>query len=416
MKIAKIVFICIFCLCISIVPLILQLCPIKVDLEEKRDPTAFPTEYSDDYFAKVNDWYSDHSPMRDPFIWVYNQFDEKVEKPFFEALARTEKHDPLPIIYPIDDDASYPYPYLDTLVTDYYPLKTKNRVIYGRDEWLFFTGDNSLDYYTGANIKTEEEMSVDLQALQDLTDWGKGHGVNIVMLIAPNKEQVYADKMPSVQVEHPAKYLLRFRRLAKQNYNVQLLYPLEELIDGRQTADTYLMQDTHWNEYGAYLAYKELLPYLDLTEPGTPTISTYQIQGGDLAHMLGIGGQTYQTGTASVESEVVVNIQNIVNGYYEEYDSDLDDDSHLYLIGDSFRTRLLYYLSHHYDKVSAIHFNYSNPNNPNKRNYTYYQNMMANLKPGDTIVIEIVERYMVNLNFILPSILNSASSAPAMNS
>jgi hypothetical protein len=75
---------------------------------------------------------------------------------------------------------------------------------------------------------------------------------------------------------------------------VQILDLREPLIEAKQTAPTYLQNDTHWNLFGGFVACQKLVQALSRQVPGLPplrpedfTWTNAPFAGGDLARMIG---------------------------------------------------------------------------------------------------------------------------------
>jgi hypothetical protein len=81
----------------------------------------------------------------------------------------------------------------------------------------------------------------------------------------------------------------------KAHSTVEVLDLRPALLQAKQTARTYLITDTHWNLYGAFIGYQEMIKALrrQLPDLGEPLpLSAFetrfaQAKGGDLATMLG---------------------------------------------------------------------------------------------------------------------------------
>jgi alginate O-acetyltransferase complex protein AlgJ len=74
-------------------------------------------------------------------------------------------------------------------------------------------------------------------------------------VIAPDKEAVYADRLPAEirpARRRPVHQVLRAARRAR----APVTYLLDELRAGRAVRDVYPRTDTHWDRYGAYVGYR----------------------------------------------------------------------------------------------------------------------------------------------------------------
>ena len=76
--------------------------------------------------------------------------------------------------------------------------------------------------------------------------------------MTPIKERIYPEFMPA-DLRHKfvfSKAEQLYDRL-KNNTKIRWVNYKSELIAGKKVRPTYYNLDTHWNEYGAFLAYKK---------------------------------------------------------------------------------------------------------------------------------------------------------------
>ena len=101
-------------------------------------------------------------------------------------------------------------------------------VIVGRSNWYFYTGQRSVEYYKGQYLPTAQELANYASVLKQIKARCDKLGIKLVVLIAPNKEQVYSEYMPTYAVATSNK---REQRIVRhlQNQGITVLYPLAEL-------------------------------------------------------------------------------------------------------------------------------------------------------------------------------------------
>ncbi|MBR2842553.1 MAG: hypothetical protein IKF06_04675, partial [Lachnospiraceae bacterium] len=158
---------------------------------------------------------------------------------------------------------------------DYYPLYIEDHmIVYGRDNWLFTAGDgsSSLEYFAGTNILAEEDLAYCAEVLNTLYEICNAKGVELVMEVGPNKEQVYPEFFPSVTVENNQKRLLLLEQYLHENCSAPFVYPIRELAAHKDQYDTYWKYDTHWNTTGSYIGMKAIYEAL-----GRPISDKYAV-------------------------------------------------------------------------------------------------------------------------------------------
>ena len=277
--------------------------------------------------------------------------------------------------------------------------------ILGKYDWLFYTGNNTVSYYKGTNLLSEEEMAPYAEALQRLQAVCDGLGIRLAVMYVPCKEQVYPEYMPDYAVETDYKRTQRLVDYLKTHTETIVLYPLEELKAGDLYHLTYFKYDTHWTYYGAFIgtnALYEALGYesVDPMDPNLPG-SSYEISDGDLVYIGGLTGRNF----ASVEvfrpdywkeSEITWD-QSSGNDMVYSSESTGPIDHRLVFVGDSLRLYMLPYLSKTFQKTLILHRDYLGA--------SYKEKIMT----CGTLVIEIGERYDFKLIEVVNKLLSLMS-------
>lgn len=224
---------------------------------------------------------------------------------------------------------------------------TNSRVFYGKDNWLFFTGERTLQQITHDQPRlTELRQFADF--LSSINILLQREGRTFVVAIPPNKESVYSDKLPP--------WLQRLQnKTGPTEYDI-LLSELERhkitTVDLRQILReaaaknlVYYPTDTHWNFLGAILSYNALVIaagkenwIINVADATTPSKKTHN---GDLARLLGLANyleeETYQIAPVKLRKQTVLN-----DGIYKKYFhksyiiEQRDAESTVLILGDSF--------------------------------------------------------------------------------
>jgi hypothetical protein len=353
----------------------------KTGLDEKRTLADFPTGITNAYFSSIGTWYSDHTPYRNTLI----SFENKVSQ-YYETFYRTKINTLLSDIFIPSWYSSSEYQSEFGDGSAYLVPLVKDAAIYGRSDWLFYTGDNSIGYYQGTNILSEEDMAAWNSTYMQLNDACNKRGIKLVVMIAPNKEQVYSEYMPSYRIKTSEKREMVMNAYMQNNSNVTFLYPLNALLDAKSLYDTYYMQDTHWNNVGAYVGatviYKALgMPVIPLEDVKvTETTKT----GGDLSNFCGYSS-TYTDYSLGYHPEINVNTKAIDGTSIEIFTSDSKNSRKAIVISDSFRTAIKQYLAKDFSTTTVTHRN--DMNNP------IIQESLGKLNEGDVVLLLAVERY-----------------------
>lgn len=124
----------------------------------------------------------------------------------------------------------------------------EDKVIQGKDGWLFFT--ETLDDYTGTDPMSQRELFSAAKNLQLMQLYCRSEGKDFAFLIAPNKNSLYGAYMPDYGIK-------------AQKTDAESLMELLEGMDVK-TVDLftvfrhvgqplYFAHDSHWNSRGAAL-------------------------------------------------------------------------------------------------------------------------------------------------------------------
>ena len=278
----------------------------------------------------------------------------------------------------------------------YFPAREMNGTIFGRDDWMFCNYDNSIGYYCGSNLMSEHQMADRLSLMQRLQQICDSRGIKLQFMIAPNKEQVYSEFMPTYTIENSYKKVQRFVDYARQNSSIKIIYPLEELRAAKNIMSTYYKYDTHWNHYGSFIATQALYKAMGLAYVSPDSVSYTDgscIWG--LVITAGLSWQDYERDYDHIPNykpEVeLFNTEGEIDFIHTEKsavyrtDSTAADDSRFVMIGDSFRLYMMPYLERDFAHVSIAHRDNVN-------------DVCDDIRQADILVVECVERLDDSLN------------------
>lgn len=274
----------------------------------------------------------------------------------------------------------------------YFPSVIYNNIVLqGRFDWLFYYGDNSLSYYLGENIMTEEEMAANLDLLNQLQEVCDEKGIQLEFAVFPNKEQVYSEYMPTYETVPEKKRVDLFAEYVSNNSKVKFLYPIKELKTAKMYYNTYYAYDTHWNRIGAFAGAQSILEGLG-SKP--VKLSDYGLtQMFDTVADLFIVGNIDRSAYPEdydyyfdykPDVEVTFTDSHEIDGYaYGDFlvtRSTSDNTQSFVIIGDSYRTNLIPYLEKEFSECTFVHRD-------------AIEAAKENIKNADILVVSAVERY-----------------------
>jgi hypothetical protein len=171
-------------------------------------------------------------------------------------------------------------------------------VLVGKEGWLFLT--EGINDYRGKTVLTKEQLDLIRRTIREkkarLGEWG----IPLVILIAPNKHTIYPEYLPDgITRVNPKTRLDQILEYLNEEERAVLVDVRKELREGKKDRLVYARTDTHWNAFGAFLAYQKTLGHLfkSFPEVSPREISDYVLsiepnQGaGDLAFMLSLNGK-----------------------------------------------------------------------------------------------------------------------------
>jgi len=174
--------------------------------------------------------------------------------------------------------------------------QVQSDVIVGKNGWYYYAKEKAIDDYRGLVELTEKQLKSMQVKLEDNQKWLNDMGIKMVVFIAPNKSSIYPEYLPDYynKVNNRTR-LDQFIEHMSKNSNVIIIDPREAMISAKEENRLYNVTGTHWNDFGGFIAYRELINYLYIIFPEIqiPLLENYIItditEGGkDLAIMMSI--------------------------------------------------------------------------------------------------------------------------------
>ncbi len=293
--------------------------------------------------------------------------------------------------------------------TSYFPLRVENNyTVMGRNDWMFYRGDASLTYYTGENIMDESLMDSRISQMEELKALCDEQGKKLVYMIIPNKEIVYSEYMPTMDIVNEKRRNDVFYEYAKEHSDINIIYPLAELKNAKMYYDTYYRYDTHWNEFGAYVGTMALYEALgmetmdisqaDATESEMIVYGLVLTGGMPLENYYGATDYLidYKPGIA-IDTED--GEKDYIFGYSSVYKSTAQtgNDESMVFIGDSFREWMVKYLSKDFDNFCMVQ----------REDIKLVED---EIRDADVIVLSAVERYDEDMYARIPTLIRILSA------
>lgn len=280
---------------------------------------------------------------------------------------------------------------------DLFNTTIDSRVIIGKEGWLFYEGEEakSIKQVQGLSRFSEEQKKNILENLEFNRDKLKKKGIEFYALVIPNKENIYKEYLPdTIKIKDKVSGTEELVEYVKNNSDVNIVYPKEELLEAKKEFQVYYKYDTHWNDIGACIGTISLLKAIDVNfnyNLNDIKIGKSNSMYGDLTKFANLSDKLSEDGViiTNFYPKIVYKTNKIqVNGIkadkIESFISNSENNKKVLVIGDSFRSAMRPYLSKLYREVIYIHRDNLN------------EKLIDEIKP-DIVVHEVVERYSSNL-------------------
>ena len=314
---------------------------------ENREMAQFPALFTEDgidteFLREAGDWYEDHFAFREKWVTGY-------------AL----------------------------LLGKGFGVSAQERVIVGRDGWLFYK--DSLEDYQGTAAMTERQLFDVAHTMAMIQEYADQKGIAFAFTVAPNKNSLYGAYMP-YYYQPFRKNKGNLERLKEYLQAEGVHYIDLSLALRSQEKILYHKRDSHWNNEGAALAADQILTGIEKQHPSYADRS-YKVRKdftGDLDQML------YPAKT-SPEEEIYYDplpqftyCEDVENNFAPKIHTHAAGSGNLVMYRDSFGNALLPFMAEAFENA---YFSRAIP---------YYLQDLTEQK-ADTLVIERAERFLPDM-------------------
>src|SRR6266540_4995909 len=138
----------------------------------------------------------------------------------------------------------------------------------GKEGWMEYTGKGNLDDFQNVKKLEMGNKKNAINKMKSFYQYLKSQDITFLIVVAPNKATIYPDKLPDElkSLSEPSR-LDMLTSLLEDN-DLPVLVDLRPALQAaRQDQDVYYKTNTHWNGYGAFVAYKEIINALGSSYP-----------------------------------------------------------------------------------------------------------------------------------------------------
>ncbi len=233
----------------------------------------------------------------------------------------------------------------------------------GKEDWLYYT--SPLLIKESQKPFTPQELKQIKLNLRLLTAWLKSKDITYYFLLLPYKQRIYPEYQNAL-IAHQYKFskINQLYDFIQDDSLINVIDVRNQLVAGKDKYPTYIKTDTHWTEWGAYLAYIEVLrkmeeqyPSLKPNELNEFKIDTSNTGEGDLQLMLGLKDDImfpYHRFSLLNSPEILIidsaSITNPSSKYSIRELKEKNKGLKIFVVRDSFTEYLRKFLTPHFDR------------------------------------------------------------------
>jgi CBS domain-containing protein len=274
------------------------------------------------------------------------------------------------------------------------------KVMEGKDGWLFLAHDTNavLEQHSGERRFSDFELEQWQLVLEQRFAWTQMLGCSYFMLVPPNPQSIYPEKLPeSVPAAEERPVIQLMRRLADTDSFARILYPLEELR-ARKSDPIYPKTDTHWSALGAFVAYSRLVDEIEKVAD-VRRVTRDELRFDESLEVGDLGGKlrpqvkhVHLRPRLRRESSARLLLDNCVGGNGTLLLMECEDapPTRCVVFGDSYSYMLLHYLSEGFRRTVFVH------------SPTVDFELLRRERP-DVVISVMAERFLIRIPYDLPA-------------
>ena len=167
-------------------------------------------------------------------------------------------------------------------------------VIIGKNDWYYF--NETTNEYLGINLLSDRAIKNIADTVEQMQEYCQDNSMQFAFTVAPNKNTLYPDNMPSRYIRSDVN---NYSRLREELKNSNVNYVDFSDLNTYSQEPLYYATDSHWNVEGAIIAYNKILDSIGKPHEDYSAVErTTGEKNGDLSRML------YPDGNVTEEESV----------------------------------------------------------------------------------------------------------------
>jgi hypothetical protein len=133
-------------------------------------------------------------------------------------------------------------------------------IVLGQNMWMNFSVQNNMDDYQNASDLTKKEVAEIGSLIAACHKMANEGGFEFLIVVAPNKETIYPERVPAEIVKISERTNIDSINAELRELGVPEMLDLRPALWAeKEKREIYYRTDTHWNGYGAYIGYREII-------------------------------------------------------------------------------------------------------------------------------------------------------------
>lgn len=172
------------------------------------------------------------------------------------------------------------------------------KVIRGKDGWLYAKLNSILSDHLGYSQPSEQKIAKWVRTLEKRRQWLSQKGISYIFMPIPSKMNIYAEYLPlRYSVFRGGNSETRLEKLMghlQQTNHASSAVDLTTIFrESKGSQLLYFKTDTHWNWYGAFIAFRSVMENVKKNFPDITILESEDFlwktiaRDGDLGRMLG---------------------------------------------------------------------------------------------------------------------------------
>ena len=272
-----------------------------------------------------------------------------------------------------------------------------DQVIMGKKGWFFKNDPYAIRDARKINQFLQADIDQMVFILQERLNWLHQRGIRYYIIVPPNHDRIYRENFPekySIVPNYGHDRLDYYKKILQEKLNFTIVDPTDSLMKYKLLYDVYFSTDTHWNLFGAWVGYRNLMDQIKKDFPQLNPVEFHHLSirdsftnQGDLSAMLGME-EVYKRKEYLIDLKIPGQKLNFPQGaemVLNHVNPNALDSSQLKVLvfRDSYSNYLIPFLNLQFKEAKYVW------------SYAFMPGLVEEFKP-DIVILEVQQRAMIN--------------------